>query len=438
MVEAVNTRRMEKGQPPAADIDSATLRQHARDWQARIQALSISDETARGLLERVGIEIEDQDSDFLTPPPRPTEAMFYGLVGDFAKAASKGREVNPVSVAAALISWFSAQVGRDVFIQVGDTRHALQQFTLHVGRTAMGGKGESVGLIKRVAAAIEQSPIANLGEYGLLGQTHDGGLSSREGLTLFVHNGYKAGKDEYPPIEDKRLWIFEPEFQNVIAQGKREGNTLSAALHDVWDGGSIKPATKGGRIWATEPHIALHGCITPYELREGLERKDITNGFGNRFLMVWAERTCLVPFPPPTPADVVSSLALRCEKVIKSALGLYPTNKYQRKITLSPEAEAIWETAYLKKLKRREPISETVTALLERRAPITLRLAGLFAITDGTLVVGPDHINAALAWSEYHRESVLFIFGAEVESRRKAISYKLRDWSSCQAESSGA
>ena len=52
-VEAENARRMEEGQPPAADIDSAYLRQHARDWQARIQALSVSDETARELLARI-------------------------------------------------------------------------------------------------------------------------------------------------------------------------------------------------------------------------------------------------------------------------------------------------------------------------------------------------------------------------------------------------
>ncbi len=210
---------------------------------------------------------DDPDSDFLTPPPRPTEAMFYGLVGDVAAAAAQEREVNRVSVAAAFMSWLSAQIGRDTYIQVGDVRHALQLFTLHTGRTAIAAKGESVSLVKRVDAEIRQSPISNVGEVGLLGKTHDGGLSSREGLTLFVHDGLKIGKDDIPAIEDKRLWIFEPEFQNVIAQGKREGNTLSAALRDVWDGGSIKPATKGGRIWATEPHIALHGCITPFELR---------------------------------------------------------------------------------------------------------------------------------------------------------------------------
>jgi putative DNA primase/helicase len=242
----------------------------ARDWQARGQ----TDREDQRRRESAAID-QSADSDFLTPPPRPTEAMFYGLTGEVARTAA-GREVNPVSVAAAFLSWLSAQVGRDVYLQVGDVRHPVPLFTLHVGRTAIAAKGESTGLPLRIDEAIRQSPLARLGpEQHLLGQTHAGGLSSREGLTLFVHDGYKSGRDDIPSIEDKRLWVFEPEFQNVIAQGKREGNTLSAALRDVWDGGSIKPATKGGRIW-------------------------ITNGFGNRFLLIWAERTCLVPLPRAT------------------------------------------------------------------------------------------------------------------------------------------
>ncbi|MBK5966998.1 hypothetical protein CCR95_23745 [Thiocystis minor] len=400
----------------------------ARDWQARGQ----TDREDQRRRESAAMD-QSADSDFLTPPPRPTEAMFYGLTGEVARTAAAGREVNPVSVAAAFLSWLSAQVGRDVYLQVGDVRHPVPLFTLHVGRTAIAAKGESTGLPLRIDEAIRQSPLARLGpEQHLLGQTHAGGLSSREGLTLFVHDGYKSGRDDIPSIEDKRLWVFEPEFQNVIAQGKREGNTLSAALRDVWDGGSIKPATKGGRIWASVPHIALHGCITPFELRAGLEQKDITNGFGNRFLLIWAERTCLVPLPRATAPEAISRLARRAERVIRFALGTYPATIYTRELRLTPDAETMWCSAY-RSLKRREPLGETVAALLERRAPITLRLAGLFALTDESLMIEARHLAAALAWSRYHRDSVAFVFGAEVEQTRQAIEQsdrrrKLRDY----------
>ena len=47
---------------------------------------------------------------------------------------------------------------------------------------------------------------------------------------------------------------------------------------------------------------------------------------------------------------------------------------------------------------------------LERRAPYSLRLAMLFALTDKSLTIEKHHLEAALAWVRYCRDSVRFIF----------------------------
>lgn len=423
-VERENAKAMDAGKHPQGDIPPEELRAHASSWLAGILALAVTDEQGGGLLARLPAVkgAIDPDTDWLSEPPKATAAMFYGLVGDIAKAGAKGREVSPVSVALAFISYLSAQVGRDLYIPIGDARHPLHLYTLHVGRTAMGGKGESVAITTRIDAVIraDQAVVEdqNLSVH-LLGQVHTGGLSSREGLTYFVHDGFIQGKDEIPAIEDKRLWVFEPEFVNVLAQGKRDGNTLSSALRDVWDGGSIKPATKSSRIWATEPHIGLHGCITPGELLHSLEAREITNGFGNRFLICWAERTCLIPDPQPTHLDVVTTLAARLREILTWATGTYPMTKYNRAMTFTPQAEALWHQSYAS-LKSRDTTSDTITALLERRAPITRRLAALFAATDLTTQVDVHHLEAAIAWANYHRDSVEFIFGADAQERQTA------------------
>ena len=409
--------------------------------------ISMLDWTATYTVRKARAEVEgeqthDPGPDWNAAPPKPTKAMFYGLVGDIAREGAKGREVSKVSVALAFLSYLSAQTGRDLYIPIGDYRHPLHLFTLHVGRTAMGGKGESVQITRRIDQEIrnrvltwnqdqneKDGVLVDLKDDGksdndeekvrLLAFRHTGGLSTREGLTHFIHDQYSVGKDVIPAIEDKRLWVFEPEFQNVLAQGKRDGNTLSSALRDVWDGGSIKPATKSFRIWATEPHIGLHGCITPGELHASLEAKEITNGFANRFLVCWAERTRLVPVPPPTPEETVSRLAERVREVVSWAVGNYPLDKYTRPMLLTPAAEALWIETY-GTLKGRDHTSERITAILERRAPITRRLAALFAITDRTTLVDVHHLEAALAWSEYHRSSVEFIFGADAQEREQA------------------
>jgi hypothetical protein len=66
-------------------------------------------------------------------------------------------------------------------------------------------------------------------------------------------------------------------------------------------------------------------------------------------------------------------------------------------------------------------MGESVTVLLERRAPITLRLAALLALTDLSTVIEEPHLVAALAWADYHRDSVRFVFGSDAKQRQEAM-----------------
>lgn len=53
----------------------------------------------------------------------------------------------------------------------------------------------------------------------------------------------------------------------------------------------LKPATKSNRLYASDPHVCLNGAIAPSELVDLMRGRELTNGFANRFLTVWAERT---------------------------------------------------------------------------------------------------------------------------------------------------
>ncbi len=182
---------------------------------------------------------------------------------------------------------------------LGFTVAAPFALALKPAMAANRGGADAVSLINRLDTALRQlretaaPPI------------HRGGLSSREGLVSLFHDGYKNGKLEVPAIQDKRLWVVESEFANVLHQGRREGNTLSAALRDCWDGVSLKPATKSNRLYASHPHLCLSGAISPSELLSLMRARELTNGFANRFLMIWAERERIVPFPQATPQETV-------------------------------------------------------------------------------------------------------------------------------------
>ena len=240
-------------------------------------------------------------------------------------------------------------------------------------------------------------------------QHHTGGLSSREGLAMLIHDGYKNDKTDVPPVVDKRLLVIESEFANVLHQTKRDGNTLSTAMRDAWDGNSIQPAVKTSRVWATDPHISIIGDITPSELLDLMAKREMTNGFANRFIFFYAEGDKVNAFPQPTPDNVVEALADRVAQVLRYAGADNHGSNNVLRMELSPDAASVYDGLYGGELSDRSG-GERIVALLVRRAPMLLRLAMLFALTDQTTIIAEAHINAAMAWVRYWSDSVKFIF----------------------------
>ena len=337
--------------------------------------------------------------------PRPSPDCLYGIVGDVARAGGDTTEANPYAIAANFIAFMSCAVGRGAYMPIGNTWHHPRLYMLHIGRSGRGRKGDAVSLVSRIERALRTLNEA------ATPQVHRGGLSSREGLVYLIHDGFTEGKNEIEPIHDKRLLVIESEFANILHQGKRDGNTLSPALRDAWDGVSLKPATKSSRLWATDPHIAVIGAVTPGELLGLMASRELTNGFANRFMMFWAERTKVMAFPRATPQEAVDALASRVNEILTFCKAARWAEKDHTRIELSLDARKRYEKLYLGELND-TAAGERISALIERRAPMLLRLAMLFALCDLTTTVEVHHINAAMAWVRYSVESVKFIFAS--------------------------
>lgn len=357
----------------------------------------------------------DDDPDDHRNAPRPDAACLHGFVGEIVRADTT--EANPHAVALNALAYLGCCLGRGPYLPIGNTYHHARLFGMHVGRSGRGRKGDAVSLIHRIDRALrERRP-------DMAPQVHRGGLSSREGLAFLMHDGYREGKNEVPAVLDKRLWVIESEFANVLHQTKRDGNTLSAALRDCWDGVSIKPATKSNRISATDPHVSMSVAVTSTELLSLIEQRELSNGFANRFLMIFAERARLIAFPQATPQDEVDGLAARLAQVLEFVGADGWAERDKKRVSLSPTAAKQYEELYLGELNRLD-FGPLVTGLLERRAPVLLRIAMIFALTDETTVIEPKHIDAALAWVRYWTDSVRFIFssGAEEQAQSEVSS----------------
>ena len=59
-----------------------------------------------------------------------------------------------------------------------------------------------------------------------------------------------------------------------------------------------------------------------------------------------------------------------------------------------------------------------ISAVLERRAPMLLRLAMLMALTDLDTRIDVQHIEAAMAWIRYATASAQFVFASAVDEAK--------------------
>lgn len=374
--------------------------------------------SAQGVLDGVKVhpsfgneQIDDDSPDTHRNAPQPDPICLYGLVGDVARAGSEGTETNAHAIAANFMAYLSCAIGRSVYLPIGNTRHHTRLFCLHIGRSGRGRKGDAVSLVLRIDAALRAIDDA------FVPQVHRGGLSTREGLAALIHDGYRQGRQDIPAIEDKRLWVVESEFANVLHQGRRDGNTLSAALRDCWDGVDLKPATKSNRVYASDPHVCLSGAISPSELRGLMSAREMSNGFANRFLMIWAERSRMLPFPKETPQAVVEHLARRTLEVLAFVRADRHDEREHLKMELSPQAQ--WRYAQLYRGELHDGVDDgAIGALLERSAPMLLRLAMLMALTDLQTRIDAQHIDAAMAWIRHATASVRFVFVSAAEDAR--------------------
>ena len=156
-----------------------------------------------------------------------------------------------------------------------------------VGDTSKGRKGSSWGHIERLAKNADAG----------WGDRVESGLTSGEGLIWAVRdaNGIEKGEKADHGVTDKRLLVFEPEFANVLRVLERQGNRLSAVVRDAWDGRTLRTLTRTTSAKASGAHISIIGHITSDELRRYLDRTEVANGLGNRFLWACVRRSKVLP-----------------------------------------------------------------------------------------------------------------------------------------------
>lgn len=361
------------------------------------------------LVEAAAVPAIDRHHDNLDPlaPPVMAPEGFPPLLRAIVTTATATSEAHPVAVAANVLVMFCALIGRVAYQWIGDALLHSRPYFLVVGKSGKSRKGTAEFTAMRIFRAADEllRQRFNIGDRLRI---HAGGLSTGEGIGYAIRDGADDKGDV--GVNDKRLVVVEPEFDNVLSHVKREGNTLSAAIRNLWDGRDLEPMSKSGQKSgerASCPHVVIVGHITGFELRVKSTENDAANGLLNRFIILFVHRPKLVPLPEPTPEVRIHHLAAQLADAIAAATGGDFHARDKNEIHLSAEARQLWVEQYPQLSRDRDGKGGSLMA----RAEVYCRmLAMIFCLMDSRREIEPCDLRAALAWVDYWRQSVDYIF----------------------------
>jgi hypothetical protein len=142
------------------------------------------------------------------------------------------------------------------------------------------------------------------------------------------------------------------------------------------------------QLRATGTHLSLIAHITPRELTQTFQRDQAHNGFANRCLWTWVERSNCLSSGGSAPAEELSAIA----GTLRSAVA-WATARPQILFRRDQEAEELWADCY-ESLSYRDPGLRG--AATSRGEAQVLRLSALYAALDCSDQIGRlfySHVN---------------------------------------------
>lgn len=343
--------------------------------------------TTKATQERAISAISVRSTD--SPPEPPGPLAYAGLAGEFVWLADKYTEADPVAVLAHFLTTFGCALGRGPHFMVGATRHDPRIFPLIVGKSSKARKGDSFTPVRA---------IFEMADPDFLQYRVQSGLASGEGLINAVRD---PASQTDTGVSDKRLLVIEPEFARLLKVMTRQGNTLNAIIRDAWDRDRLQNMTKNAPLQATGAHICIVGHITTDELRRELTDTDAANGFANRFITFWVQRSKFLPEPEIFEGEKVERLAQLIAKCLSFARAVGC-------MVRDEQAREVWRAEYDDLSADRDGL---VGSILARAEAQVVRLAMIYALLDSSAVVRLSHLQSALELWRYSERCADRIFG---------------------------
>jgi len=346
-------------------------------------------ERAAQIAARAGVSINgsgDTSHLHVAHPALAAEA-FHGLAGDIVRTLEPHSEADPAALLVTTLAVFGAMVGGGPHALADGAPHPARIWALIVGDTAKSRKGSSWAQGRRVPTGADPE---------FMTERVLGGFGSGEALVDACAS--PSGEE----LRDRRLLVVESEFARVLAVMKREGNILSTLFRQAWDGGRLQVRSRAATAVASDPHVVVLGQITRAELLVRVAESDVHGGLLNRFLIIAARRSKLLP----SGGNLDDAELLEFFDFFRSFVTRAQTVGILRRTS---DAEDYWRELY-EHLADDEP-GGLLGAVIARDSAQVLRLSVTYALLDGCRQIDLPHVVAAQAVWDYSRASAALIFG---------------------------
>jgi hypothetical protein len=339
-------------------------------------------------------------------PEWPTlgDEAYHGPAGKVVRQIEPNTESDPAGLLSIFLAAFGNAIGRGAHFMVEDDFHYLKINPVLVGDSSKARKGTGQNRINRLMKRVDSDWYERCVTTG---------LSSGEGVIHRVRDRVERETEDGtmavvdPGVEDKRLFVEEPEFASPLTVMRREGNTLSMVVRNAYDERVLQTLTKTSSETSSGSHVTIVGHITKRELLRHLTEEKLGGGIANRFAFVLVRRSKSLPFGGKEDAFE--------EELVDRLRRALDFGKIHQRIELSDDVEEdygysavdLWLEIY-------EDLSEgkpgLFGAVVSRAEAQVRRIATVYAVLDESERVRVAHLLAALAVWQYAEESAYLIF----------------------------
>ncbi|HEX4501903.1 MAG TPA: bifunctional DNA primase/polymerase [Scandinavium sp.] len=333
----------------------------------------------------------------------------YGILGEFIKLTNKYSEAHHMAILATSLTMIGNMMSPYLGFSVGKTWHPPLLYTLVVGPTSEGAKGQSESRCEELMELVDEGWVDKI----------TSGLASGEGLIEAIADatmtgetstiqGKKVAHTYNAGHADKRLMIFEPELGRLIKVLQRQGNTTMETLIDLWDRGFASKLTIQSRhVKDARISVVMHAPMVV--VQEQMSYDWLMNGFGNRFIWVWAKRTHLEPIGHKIPEEALDPIATDIIDAVTVLADRFDTRKKPLEVGFTRDGAEYWEELYEELSK--DKYSGHLETAMGRRRSYARRIAMIFAALDFKKRIDVHHLDAAMSLIDYNEETLVHLFG---------------------------